>query len=100
MMPRFAVRLHLHCQVPPIDCVHRSPGMDSALEPDQSLHEAHVPIIKGLLAEATGKDADGKPLLTIEDLSRYSSKRRVEAKETNTADFTLADIHKKFGSSK
>lgn len=69
------------------------------MEPDQSLHEAHVPLIKGLLAEATGQDVNGKPILTIEDLSRYSAKRRVEAGETN-GDFTLADIHKKFGSSK
>lgn len=72
-------------------------GVDSALEPDQS--KIPVEMIKALLAEATGKDADGKPLLTIEDLSRFSARRRVEARETNP-DFTLEKIHKSFGSSK
>ncbi|TEB32740.1 Cloroperoxidase [Coprinellus micaceus] len=68
---------------------------DVALEPDQS--KPYTPFIKELLAEATGEGANGVPLLTIADMSRYSAKRRVEAKETNP-DFTLEKIHKTFGS--
>jgi hypothetical protein len=68
-----------------------------ALEPDQS--KPYAPFIKELLAEATGEGANGVPLLTIADMSRYSAKRRVEAKETNP-DFTLEKIHKTFGSTK
>ncbi|KAF6745974.1 Chloroperoxidase [Ephemerocybe angulata] len=64
--------------------------------PDQS--KPYVPFIKELLAEATGKDANGKALLTIEDLSRYSSKRRADARASNP-EFTLEKIHKTFGSS-
>lgn len=73
------------------------PGEDSALVPDQS--KPHVPFIRELLDSASGKDADGKPLLTIEDLSKFSAKRRVDAKETNP-DFTLGRAHKTFGSTK
>lgn len=72
-------------------------GQDAALKPDQS--KPHIPFIRELLAEATGKDADGSAILTIEDMSRYSTKRRVEAREANP-DFTLEKIHKIFGSTK
>ncbi|KAJ3548152.1 heme-thiolate peroxidase [Coprinellus aureogranulatus] len=68
---------------------------DVALEPDQS--KPHVPFIKEFLAEATGTDADGKRVLTIDDMSRFSAKRRVEAREGNP-NFTLEKIHKTFGS--
>ncbi|TFK28337.1 Cloroperoxidase [Coprinopsis marcescibilis] len=68
---------------------------DSALVPDQS--KPHIPFIRELLDSATGKDANGKPILTIEDISRFSAKRRVEARETNP-DFTLDRAHKTFGS--
>ncbi|TEB14542.1 hypothetical protein FA13DRAFT_1759383 [Coprinellus micaceus] len=60
--------------------------LHNGIEHDASLCRIKIPVemIKALLAEATGKDADGKPLLTIEDLSRFSARRR---------------IHKSFGSS-
>jgi hypothetical protein len=66
-------------------------------EPDQT--KPHVPFIKELLDGATGKDSDGNPLLTIEDISKYSTKRRVEARETNP-EFTLESTHKIIGSTK
>jgi len=69
---------------------------DVALEPDQS--KPHEGYIKELLASATGKDKDGNPLLTIKDLSKYSSKRRADARSYNK-DFTLDFIHRMFGSS-
>jgi len=69
---------------------------DSAITPDQS--KPHVEYIKGLLESATGKDKDGNPILTAQDLSRYSSKRRADARSYNK-DFTLAFIHRMFGSS-
>ncbi|KAJ2919751.1 heme-thiolate peroxidase, partial [Candolleomyces efflorescens] len=68
---------------------------DVHFEPDQS--KPHVQFIKELLAEATGKDEHGKAILTIEDLSRYSSKRRADARAKNP-EFTLEKIHKTFGS--
>jgi hypothetical protein len=58
-----------------------------------------MPFIEELLASATGKDKEGNPLLTAADLSRYSGKRRTEARATNP-DFTLDTFHKMFGSSK
>lgn len=69
---------------------------DIALVPDQG--KSHLPYVRELLDSATGKDENGKPILTIEDLSRFSAKRRVEARETNP-EFTLDKFHKKFGSS-
>ncbi|KAL0945971.1 hypothetical protein HGRIS_012249 [Hohenbuehelia grisea] len=69
---------------------------DVVHQPDQGT--PHLPFIKELLATATGKDAEGNPLLTPADLSAYSSKRRVDARETNP-EFTLSFFHKMFGSS-
>jgi len=69
---------------------------DSAINPDQS--KPHVPFIRELLDSASGTDADGNRVLTIADLSAFSTKRRVEARETNPA-FTLEKVHKTFGSS-
>ncbi|KAF8816280.1 Cloroperoxidase [Phlegmacium glaucopus] len=69
---------------------------DSALVPDQG--KPHKPFVKELLASATGKDKDGNPILTSKDLAAYSSKRRVDARASNTA-FTLSLFHKIFGSS-
>lgn len=59
----------------------------------------YLPFIDELLASASGKDANGNRLLTVADLSRYSAKRRVEARATNP-DFVLDKQHKMFGSSK
>ncbi|KAJ7491870.1 Chloroperoxidase [Mycena galericulata] len=58
----------------------------------------YLPFIDELLASASGKDADGNPLLTVADLSRYSAKRRAEARATNP-DFVLDKQHKMFASS-
>ncbi|KAK7447727.1 hypothetical protein VKT23_013983 [Stygiomarasmius scandens] len=69
---------------------------DLYFEKDQG--KPHLPYINELLSSATGKSSDGSPLLTIDDLSRYSAKRRMEAKASNP-EFSLAFIHKMFGSS-
>ncbi|KAK7049805.1 hypothetical protein VNI00_005235 [Paramarasmius palmivorus] len=69
---------------------------DAHFNPDQS--KPHVPFVEELLASATGKDADGKPLLTIDDISRYTAKRRADS-QANNPEFTLATVHKFFGSS-
>jgi hypothetical protein len=69
---------------------------DSAIVPDQST--PHIPYVKELLSYATGKDNEGNAILTPADLARYSSKRRAEARASNP-EFTLAFIHKMFGSS-
>jgi len=69
--------------------------LDTALTPAQSTQ--HVPFIEELLSFATGKDAEGREILTIKDMSRILGKRRAEAKATNK-DYTLSLFHKIFGS--
>ncbi|KAJ7512128.1 Chloroperoxidase [Mycena galericulata] len=69
---------------------------DFRYDPDQG--KPYMPFIDDLLASATGTDKDGNRMLTAADLSRYSSKRRTEARATNP-DFTLDTFHKLFGSS-
>ncbi|KAJ7119721.1 Chloroperoxidase [Mycena epipterygia] len=69
---------------------------DTNFEPDQG--KPYLPFITELLAEATGKDKDGKLILTAADLSRYSGKRRAEGRASNP-EFTLDTVHKVFGSS-
>ncbi|KAJ7911850.1 Chloroperoxidase [Mycena leptocephala] len=69
---------------------------DYKYDPDQG--KPYLPFIEDLLASATGKDQDGNRILTEADLSRYSGKRRAEARATNP-DFTLDKFHKLFGSS-
>jgi len=64
--------------------------------PDQS--KIAVPLIEGLLAYASGKDAEGKPLLTPKDLSQALSQRRADAKATNP-EFTSSFGHRMFGAS-
>jgi len=90
----FCRRLYLSHIYPRAD---QSEGQDTALCPDQS--EIHPGQIKELLASATGKDGDGNSILTIKDLSNFSVKRRVDAREANP-DFTLSLFHRMFGSSK
>ncbi|KAJ7437208.1 Chloroperoxidase [Mycena galericulata] len=68
---------------------------DAKFEPDQG--KPHLPFIHELLASATGKDADGNLILTPADVSRYSSKRRTDARATNP-EYTLDTFHKMFGS--
>ncbi|KAF8065051.1 Chloroperoxidase [Lyophyllum atratum] len=69
---------------------------DLHFEPNQAT--IHVPYVRELLDSATGKDSEGKPILTIPDLSLISSKRRAEARAENP-EFTLDKFHKMFGSS-
>ncbi|KAF9453351.1 putative chloroperoxidase [Macrolepiota fuliginosa MF-IS2] len=68
---------------------------DAALSPDQS--KPHVKYITELLASASGKDENGNAVLTAQDLSKFSAKRRADARELNK-DFTLDFFHKVFGS--
>jgi hypothetical protein len=70
---------------------------DAALVPNQG--KPDLELVNALLKEATGKTSDGSPLLTIPDLSRALSKRRVDAKQTNQA-YTESFIHNMFGSAK
>ncbi|KIJ16412.1 hypothetical protein PAXINDRAFT_168545 [Paxillus involutus ATCC 200175] len=69
--------------------------LDTALSPNQS--SPHVPFIEDLLTFASGKDAEGRDLFTIKDMSRILGKRRAEARATNK-DFTTSLFHKVFGS--
>ncbi|OBT76327.1 hypothetical protein VF21_03326 [Pseudogymnoascus sp. 05NY08] len=69
---------------------------DAALVPDQG--KPDLGLVKELLEEATGTMPDGSPRLTIPDLSRALSKRRVAAKKTNK-DYTEDFFHNIFGSS-
>ncbi|KAJ7099862.1 Chloroperoxidase [Mycena crocata] len=69
---------------------------DVKYDPDQG--RPHLPFINELLASASGKDTDGKAILTPADLSRYSGRRRAEARATNP-EFSLDNFHKLFGSS-
>jgi hypothetical protein len=71
--------------------------LDAAIVPDQG--KPDLELVDGLLKEATGKTPDGSPLMTIPDLSRALSTRRVEAKKTNQA-YTESLFHNMFGSAK
>jgi hypothetical protein len=70
---------------------------DAALVPDQG--KPDLKLVHDLLNEATEKMPDGSPRLTIPDLSRALSKRRVDAKRTNK-DYTESFFHNTFGSAK
>lgn len=70
---------------------------DVALVPDQG--KPDLQLVDELLKEATGKTADGSPLLTIPDLSRALSKRRIDARKTNPT-YAETFFHNMFGSAK
>lgn len=70
---------------------------DVALEPDQG--KPDLGLVKDLLDEATGKSADGSPILTTSDLARALSKRRADARRTNPK-YTESFFHNMFGSAK
>lgn len=70
---------------------------DAALAPDQG--KPDIKLVDDLLKEATAKMPDGSPLLTIPDLSRALTKRRVDARKTNPA-YSEDLFHNMFGSSK
>ncbi|KZT08126.1 chloroperoxidase-like protein [Laetiporus sulphureus 93-53] len=65
---------------------------DTYLVPDQS--KPSKQLVEGLLASATGSNG----ILTAADLSRYSGKRRTEARRIN-GQFSLSAFHRLFGSS-
>jgi len=67
--------------------------LDTALQPNQGV--PHPPYVEELFTFATGKDADGKPLLLDKDLSRILGKRRAESKAINK-DHSLRFIHRLF----
>jgi hypothetical protein len=73
------------------------PGEDVYTNPDQS--QIAVPLVEQLLAYASGKDAEDKPLLTIKDLSKALAQRAADAQATNP-EFTTSFVHRTFGSSK
>lgn len=70
---------------------------DAALVPDQG--KPDLRLVNELLEGATGTMPDGSPRLTIPDLSRALSKRRVDARRTNK-EYTESLFHNVFGSSK
>jgi hypothetical protein len=74
-----------------------SSGLDTALQPDQSVK--HVPFIEELLAVSTARDKDGNDIITAKDLSRILGKRRAVARAVNK-EFSLSFFHKIFGSTK
>ncbi|KAL0571256.1 hypothetical protein V5O48_010704 [Marasmius crinis-equi] len=69
---------------------------DIHFNPDQS--KPHLPFVEELLSYASGKDSEGRTLLTPDDLSRYSAKRRADSK-ANNPEFSLEKIHEFFSSS-
>ena len=79
-----------------LDTLHL-PGEDAALVSYQGA--PHNKFVEELLASASGKDKEGNPILTLKDLAAYSSKRRVDARDSNP-EYTLDFNHKLFGSSK
>lgn len=68
-------------------------GEDSYLVPDQS--KPSKQLVEALLASATGPGG----ILTAADLSRYSGKRRLDARRAN-GQFSTSTFHRLFGSSK
>jgi hypothetical protein len=70
---------------------------DTALQPDQGTPDPQL--VNDLLQDATGTESNGSPRLTIPDLSRALSKRRVDAKKTNK-EYSESLVHNLFGASK
>jgi hypothetical protein len=70
---------------------------DVALVPDQG--KPDLKLVHDFLKEASGTMPDGSPRMTVPDMSRALSKRRVDAKRTNK-DYKEDLFHNMFGSSK
>ena len=70
---------------------------DVALVPDQGKPDLNL--VHDLLNDATGKMPDGSPQLTAPDLSKALSKRRADARKTNSA-YSETFFHNVFGSAK
>jgi hypothetical protein len=56
-------------------------GEDIYFEPDTA--KIATPLIEKLLDGASGKDADGNPVLTYSDLSKALSQRQADSKANN-----------------
>jgi len=69
---------------------------DTALVPDQG--KPDLRLVDDMLKEATGTMPDGSPKLTIPDLSRALTRRRIDARKTNK-DYSENFFHNMFGSS-
>ncbi|KAF7305646.1 hypothetical protein HMN09_00818200 [Mycena chlorophos] len=63
----------------------------------KSQGQPHIPYIEELLALASSTDSNDKKVLTVADLSKFSSKRRADSRRENPQ-FQLDDTHKIFGS--
>ena len=72
-------------------------GLDAAFQQKQGVW--HVPYVEELLSFATGKDKEGRTLLTLSDMSKILGKRRSECR-ANNKEFSLSFFHKMFGSGK
>ena len=83
----FSVRIPFHGWASQYLKGHDFVGRDVHFEPD--LGKIHLPYVKELLDSASGKDADGNPLVTLADLSSMLSKRRAESRATNP-EFSLS----------
>jgi len=68
-----------------------------ALVPDQG--RPNLGLVRDLLREATGKTADGAPLMTKVDLARVLSKRRADARMANPQ-YLESFFHNVLGSAK
>ena len=68
-------------------------GVDANEDPDQGKIAQHL--VERVLAAGTGKNGN----LTKKDLSRLLGQRRGESKENNPK-FSLATVHRMFGTSK
>jgi hypothetical protein len=75
----------------------RHTGEDVHFEPDQS--KIAVELVDELLSSASGKDTDGKPILTPLDLAQALSQRLADSKATNP-EFTTSFLHRMFGAGK
>lgn len=70
---------------------------DAALQPDQGYPDQKL--VDELLLDVTGKLPDGSAQMTIPDLSRALSKRRADARKTNSS-YSENFFHNMFGSAK
>jgi len=87
--------LNLHSDQGGIEYDGSFTRQDRAQQPDQG--NPYAPFIEELLGSATGKDKEGNPLLTFNDMAAQSAKRRVDAQASNP-EFALDCTHKIFGS--
>ena len=68
-------------------------GEDIYFEPDSSKIAPHL--IERLLDSASGKDADGKPVITYSDLAKAFSQRQADSK-ANNPEFSMTRLLRMF----